>query len=350
MIYFKTHKLYYAIAIVALMYTSCTTKQAPPDVSGIKVNINAIRFDELVFKIDTNAIKQNVIKLSQAHPLFMEVYAPYIAGWGNALNINDTFINTVKHFITYKDYVGLQKSIEQKFSSVNNITADVNKMYQYIKYYLPNKPIPSLYYFNGGLNKYSAVTYGDSLIAVGLDMYLGKDYEYYQSSTVQVPAYKLPHCEPAYILPNLAANIYTGYYPFVPEEKNLLQLIIEKGKQLYFMHKVLPTTTDELITGYTPAQLKWCTQNIDMIWSMFKANDLLYVTNLQRSMPFVLEGPSSQGLPPEAPGGVGCWIGYQIVKQYMQKNTSVTPSQLFTTQIDAVEFLTKSGFTGRAVL
>jgi hypothetical protein len=63
-------------------------------------------------------------------------------------------------------------------------------------------------------------------------------------------------------------------------------------------------------------------------WNLFKQNNLLYETNLQKIMPFVLDGPNSQGLPLEAPGNIGSWIGWQIVKSYCKKNTPKNHIQL----------------------
>jgi hypothetical protein len=36
-------------------------------------------------------------------------------------------------------------------------------------------------------------------------------------------------------------------------------------------------------------------------------------------MKYVSEGPTTGGFPKESPGNLGQWIGYRIVKSYMEK-------------------------------
>jgi uncharacterized protein YjaZ len=43
---------------------------------------------------------------------------------------------------------------------------------------------------------------------------------------------------------------------------------------------------------------------------------------------WVNDGPFTSGLPQESPSRVGIWIGWQMVKQYMEKNPSLTIPQL----------------------
>lgn len=152
--------------------------------------------------------------------------------------------------------------------------------------------------------------YGSAL-GIGLDMYLGRQYPFYAS--VQLPEYEIVKCEREYIPVNAAKVIYEDMFPIEPQGKNLLDLMLLKGKQLIFMEYVLPKTSNELLIGYSPDQLKWCEENEAMTWHYFSVQKLLYSTNWQDIMRYVNDGPTSTGMPPESPGNIGSWIGWQII-------------------------------------
>ncbi len=333
----------FLVALIALIANSCNTKYKP-DVSNIKVNLQPVRYDQLFFEIDTNHVKEGLLQLSKNHQYFTEVYTQHLTGWG-ILNDTSTMVyNGAKHYLTYKDYVNLNKTVQQKFPDTKKIDAELTTLFQYIKYYSPKYTVPKLYYFNSGLNVFSAITY-DTIVGVGLDMYLGKDFEFYPS--IQLPDYTIAKCTPEYIVPNMASSVYQSMVPFSNTGKNLLDMMIQKGKELYYLDNVLPDTKDELKIGYTAKQMGWCNKNEVMIWNLFKQNNLLYETNLQKIMPFVLDGPNSQGLPLEAPGNIGSWIGWQIVKSYCKKNTPKNLEAFCKDPMDAAAFLQASGYTGR---
>jgi hypothetical protein len=339
----KMRKQILLILSTILFIASCSNNKAP-NVDHIKVNLQPVRYDKLLYAVDTNAVKQGLMALSVAHPYFTEVYTEHLTGWGRVSDTASMVFNAFHHFLSYKDYVNLQKTINVKFADTKKIDAELTQLFQYIKYYFPKYTIPKLYYFNSGLNVYSAITY-DTLVGVGLDMYLGKDFEFYPS--IQLPAYQIAQCSPEYIAPNMASSVYQGMLPFSNAGKTLLDMMIQRGKELYFLDKVLPNTDDAFKIGYSAPQIKWCIDNELMIWNLFKQNNLLYETSLHKTMPFILDGPNTQGLPLECPGNAGSWIGWQIVKKYCEKNPPASLQAFCNAPIDAQAILQGSGYKGR---
>jgi hypothetical protein len=333
------------IAIISVFFlASCTPSNPAPDVSHIKVDLQPVRYDQLLFAIDTNNVKNGLQQLAKQHPYFTEVFTQSLTGWGTVSDTGTIVYNGAHHFLTYKDFVNLNKTVQKKYPDTKQTDAELTKLFQYIKYYFPKYTIPKLYYFNSGLNVYSAITY-DTLVGVGLDMYLGKDFEFYPS--IQLPDYQIARCTPQHIAPNMASSVYQSMIPFNNTGKNLLDMMIQRGKEMYFLDKVLPQAKDALKIGFTQSQLDWCTKNEVMVWNLFKQNELLYENNLQKTMPFILDGPNSQGLPMEAPGNIGTWVGRQIVKKYVAKNNITDLQKFCIAPIDAADFLQKSGYTGR---
>jgi hypothetical protein len=338
----KNHLFIICLLSGILLFSHCDNNKSP-DVSTINVDLHAVRYDTLLYAIDTNNVKEGLLALSAAHPLFTEVFTQDLTGWGIVNDTSTIVFNSARHYLTYKDYVNLQKTVLQKFPDTKKQDAELKKMFQYIKYYLPQYKIPKLYYFNSGLNIYSAITF-DTLIGVGLDMYLGADFEFYPS--VQLPKYQIARCTPEYIAPNVASNVYRLLFPFDNTGKNMLQSMIARGKEMYFLDQVLSQTEDSLKIGYTAAQLKWCEDNEKMIWNYFAQNNLLYSTEMRKYLAFVADGPSSQGFPSECPGNIGTFIGWQIVKDYCKKNPPKSLEKFLMEPIAEQDILTISGYKG----
>jgi len=61
---------------------------------------------------------------------------------------------------------------------------------------------------------------------------------------------------------------------------------------------------------------------------------------------YIGEAPFTQTLSQEdSPGNIGPWIGWQIIKKYMENNKDVKPEQLMKT--DAVDIINGSKYKPR---
>ena len=120
--------------------------------------------------------------------------------------------------------------------------------------------------------------------------------------------------------------------------------MIYAGKQLYLKDILLPEITDYDKIGYKPEQLKWCQENESYMWSYFIEDKLLYSSESKLANRFINLAPFSKfylEIDNQSPGRVGTWIGWQIVRSFMEKNP-VSISQLMT--IDATELFQKSKY------
>jgi hypothetical protein len=195
-----------------------------------------------------------------------------------------------------------------------------------MKYYYKDFKEPKIVYLITGLNDVRAVPEGD-VLGIGLDMYLGPQYPHYLS--VGIPEYMTRKLQPQYACVYAMSAVYFNAHPFEKEGRNLLDMMVQRGKQQYFLEKVLPFTDDTLRFGYTKKQLDWCEDNEALVYNFFIKDNLLYETNWQRVIRYVSDGPNSTGMPPESPGDIGAWLGYRIVKAYMEQNPGKTMQELF---------------------
>ena len=70
---------------------------------------------------------------------------------------------------------------------------------------------------------------------------------------------------------------------------------------------------------------------------------MLYSKETASIIKFMGESPFIQGFPEGSPGRVGHYVGWQIVKAYMEKNPNTTIQELMQEQ-DAQRILTKSKY------
>jgi uncharacterized protein YjaZ len=116
-----------------------------------------------------------------------------------------------------------------------------------------------------------------------------------------------------------------------------------EGKVLYAMDLFLPPTPDSLKIGYSSPQFDWCGENEKHVWRMLIDQELLYSSDPQVIRKFMQDGPFTNGMPEGSPAMLGKWIGWQIVRSYMQKNEGMAITDLFNSK-DSQVILSKSGY------
>jgi uncharacterized protein YjaZ len=102
-----------------------------------------------------------------------------------------------------------------------------------------------------------------------------------------------------------------------------LSQMIYYGKQLYLKDLLLPDYNDAQKMGYTPEQITWCQENESYMWRYFISKEMLYSNDQKLAMRFIDPAPFSKfylEIDNESPGQVGSWIGWQIVRSYMNNN------------------------------
>jgi hypothetical protein len=323
-----------------ILFFSCDTNKNKIDVSKVKHSFKSIRFDKELFASDTTNFPQSITSLINKYPLFADIYFKEITGFAKT-NDSTMFYNSVKHFITYKDYKGLQDSVNVKFADTKKLDATLLDLFKHIKYYFPETKLGTVYYFTSGLNNWSAITI-DSSIGIGLDMYLGSQYPFY--SSVQLPGYQIARCEPSYIPINVCKNIYEADHPMDAESKTLLDLMTMRGKQMVYVESMLPDVEKHKLFGYTPEQYQWCEDNEAAIWNYFTKQKLIYSTLWQDILRYVNDGPSSTGMPPECPGNIGTFIGWKIMKNYASQKSEFKLQELINSKMESQALLQMSKY------
>jgi hypothetical protein len=315
------------VTCMAAMFLFSCSGDKTPDVSNVKVQLKTERFEKKLFDTTAASLTGYLQQLQGSDPAFTNIFIYQVLGadpkWPadtTAAYVN-TFVNSYRHI--YND----AQKIFNDFSKYEN---ELKKTMQYVKYYFPKFKVPEKVITYIGPADGEGDGISDSAIIVGLHYHLGKDNPIYKSSLVQTiyPEYISMTFEPDYISINIAKQALNDIYPATENDKPLVNQMVSKGKRLYMLHKFLPGTPDHKIIGYKEQQLKDCNDNESRIWDMFVKANLLQSIDKNVMKRYVEEGPKTEELGEGAPGNIGSYTGWQIVKKYMDKKPETTLEQL----------------------
>jgi hypothetical protein len=119
-------------------------------------------------------------------------------------------------------------------------------------------------------------------------------------------------------------------FPELDQDKSLLSKMIYNGKLLYFMQQIQPNEAESTLIGYTAKQMKWAHQFESDTWAFFLEQNLLFDTDYMKIQKYLAEAPFTPGLGTQNDSApkLGVFIGWQIVKNYMEENKNITLKEL----------------------
>lgn len=317
-------------ALILAALAGCKGKNIP-DVSGVKVNLQLQRFDKDFFAIDTVHVAQSLQNLHTKYPGFLQDFLFNILALPAQPDSGAVVEKQVVSFI--RSYQPLYDSAEAVFGNAGDMASEIQRGLQFVKYYFPSYQLPHrLVTFIGPIDSYGNILTTDAL-AVGLQMYMGSNYSVYQSEAGQelYPAYISRRFQKEYIPVNCIKTVVDDMFPDKNAGRPLVEQMVQAGKKLYIIDRLMPETADTIKIGYTETQLKGCYSNEESIWSYFVQNDLLFVSDASVVKDYMSDAPQTQAFGPDSPGLIGQFIGWQIVKKWMAKNEKVSLEELMKT-------------------
>lgn len=350
--YDKLKRRYRYLGLIAIFVSllSCDSGSGnQPDVASVNVRLDTRRLDKDLYALDTQsnqALAAGVRQLATRYPDYLRFYLDTIMGFqinGQYTEDNPALTEGLRSFLCYSDYRNLYDTIQKHYPDTRDIEEKLLKAFQYYKYYYPEASVPKIVYFSSGLNNWGCV-YDGSVMGIGLDMFLGENYPFYAS--VGLSQYMYINFRKETIVPSVMSTIYNDLHPFRDEDQTLLSMMIQKGKQQYFLEKTVPFVSPADRIGYTPQQVEWCEKNEAMIYNFFLSNQLLFEKNWAKMRRYVVYGPNTGGMPAESPGNIGTWLGYRMVQSYMENNKDIALDKMFADE-NAEQFLKKAKYKPR---
>ncbi|MBC7553569.1 MAG: hypothetical protein H7257_06280 [Taibaiella sp.] len=338
--------------VAATLFFSCGQKGADaPDVSGIQVDLKTYRFDHDIYAIDTNHLSAALPVLKSKYPDFLDFFLDTMMGFNIRGNYNDTVSGVREGFhelVAYKDYVQLQDTINKYYPDTKDVDEDLTKAFKYMKHYFPTSNAPKVIYINHILLNVPVLCVDVNISCICLDMFLGGQFPYYRS--IGVPDYLEPHLRKSYIPVAFFSTLYQSTYPYRMDDKTLLERMVMRGKEQYFLHKVMPELGDSTLFGFTATQVDWCSKNEAQIYNFFVQRNLLYNKEEREIGPYVIDGPFARGIGSATdpgrptPGNIGTWLGYKIITAYMAQYPDKSLAELIAEKTEAASILDQANY------
>ena len=313
---------------VALLF-SCTSNKR-------KVDLKVSRFEKTLFEINNDNVDILSAKMEADFGTFNEVFATQIMQKGT---LTDTqYDNELLAFTQHNDMLEAYDSVALLFANFSEIEEELEFAFGQFSVDFPSYPTPEITTFFGGFH-YGVVTY-DNNIAIGLENFLGKNSKYY--SLLGDPEYLRFQKQKKFIASNVAEVWINEHFQKYIGGRDLLSQLIYKGKVMYCIDKMLPKSTMHDKFRFSKAQMDWVEESEASIWQYIVHEDLLFSKEEQQFRTFINYSPFAKGMPPEAPGRVGYYIGYRMVIEYMDNNESDIEDLMYLT--DSREFLKQSRY------
>lgn len=214
--------------------------------------------------------------------------------------------------------IELFQEVGNTFNSFEQEELSLIQLFRHITYYFPEQKIPHVITVTNDVRYNDRIIFVDSLLFIGLDNYLGTEHKYYGG----FQRYIAKALDRKYITSDVASAFAKKVVPR-PRDRTFLARMIYFGKELYLKDKLMPISSDAEKIGYTEDEITWALENEEPIWRNFVEQEHLYSTDNKLNQRFLDQAPFSKfglELDNESPGRLGRYIGWQIVRAFMEKN------------------------------
>lgn len=292
------------VLILLMIFTvviSCKNEnQLEKKIADINIDINVERFDKMFAEASINELPD----LKKAYPfMFSNKY-------------EDSYWVARKEDTLQQQ---LYLEVSKVFNDFNSTEVEIESLFNHLKYYFPEFNPPRIITALSDVDYRNKVIVTDSIALISIDTYLGSNHQFYSS----IQKFITQNLTKEQLVVDLAGE-YAKKYIYQQQTKTLLDEMIYFGKQLYFKDVVIPFKTEAERIGYSEEQLDWAKANESYIWRYFVERELLFSTDSKLPSRFINPAPFTkfylEEIDADSPGRLGQYIGWQIVKAYMNQN------------------------------
>lgn len=304
----------FVVLVVFLLGCSEETCRDVPELE-VQQPIAIERLDQRLFSLEN---QEQVNQLLRGNPGFSRYFLdtdqyPSDQIVANKLFglINDPSIDT------------LYKETQSNYKELDWLAQDLANAFARMSDYYPQFQSPKVQTVITGLYKDLLIT--DSLVVIGLDHFLGAESKY---KPLEVPDYILRRYDQEHMVPIIISFMAGWFNQTNYSDKTMLAEMVDYGKSFYFVSQILPCVEERLIIGYTTQEWQDANDNDGVIWANLIENELLYENDHVLKNKFLGERPNIFEIGDRCPGRIGRWVGWEIVKTYMEQNPDMTLTDL----------------------
>ncbi len=308
--------------LISLFSISCNNNNFKINVSNIDLDIEFSRFDKDFQSINSENIYDKIPLLVEQYGDFYNLYNFEIIGVGSPDNIE--YKDNVINFLNYCISKNINDSVSEIFENDAELKTQLTDAFKHYKYYFPNKEIPKIYTCISGFNQ--SLFTNEGYIGISLDKYLGKDYKLYkQLGLEQYMQFKM-HKN---MIPVDCMRAWSmAEFPPNDSINSLITTMIYEGRVQYFLNSTLPQINDTIKWGYTYQQFRWVNKHEEKVWDYLISEKLLFNDKLIEIKTFTGEASFTTPFHRVSAPRAGTWVGYQIVKSFMDTHKDVSLEEL----------------------
>lgn len=309
------------LVLLPLILTACGERGQDecvtiPDTGGVRVDIEFNSLEDDIAAIDS---KDDVVTFFTEHPAMRDFLF-------NRRSYPDdsVFINTLYRRFTHPSFDTLLLETRRIFGDLSELKSQFAEAFTNIRYYYPDFQPPRVETAITGIETDLVVS--DTLIIVSLDYYLGTEGAYQP----RLYEYLLNRYEPEDIVPSclLIYGISDRFNKTTLEDRTVLADMIAYGKSFYFAKHMLPCIPDSTLIWYSREEIEGARKFENLIWARLVEDQVIYSTSHIVNQKFLGERPKTLEVGEECPGRIAQWVGWQIVKKYMDTHRDVSLPQL----------------------
>lgn len=319
--------LAFFILLLAIgLFNGCGENPYKVDTDKVSLDIRYRRLDWDVFTTPRASADEVLKTVKQKYPDF---YREYFAGVVRLGNPDEPEFNVVLAGFLNDVYINqLADEVNLTYAKTEPIEQEITDAFKRYHTFVPEAVVPNVVFCVSALN-YSVVA-TDSVMAIGLDMFLGSHYEPYHA--MNFPDYILYRKNKEHLVPETLMGWLLSEFPRDNTKKSLVDFMVYQGKIMFLLNIMLPDYKDERLFGFKPESLAFAEENEAQIWAYFIEKKLLFSEDRREIMKYMDEAPFAAGMPREVPGRIGLWVGRNIVRNYMESNPEVTVAQLMANE------------------
>ncbi len=340
----KRYYIHIIIILFILSFSACDKDKNQTDTSGGSI----IRYDKLLFNLDTMDIKSSFDSLYRKYPAFTDIYFDKVVPLAGYRSDSVLFYKELKRFITDTAIIKIEDLVQKYFEDMEDIESEFDAAFENLKKAFPEVKTPALYsYISAFAIQRFIFEDGDrDGLAFGLDLFLGDSFPYNELehgqntfSNYLVRTYNKQH------LVKKVLELWVDDKLGDPPGNRAIDAMIKNGKKLYVLKQLLPEISDTVLLEYTPSQLEWLGKNEREMWTFYIEHNLFYTTDNYKIKRLTFPAPNSQalGMPKKSPGETGNYLGYKIVSEFMKRQVEMSIQDLINYK-DSQKLMEKSRF------
>lgn len=313
-----------------MLATSCSDDRLDVNTSNIDVDLDVYRLDLFLDSIAQNQEPPSIEEIRNGCGSFATDYIENVLQIGPA--DSSASMNTFLRFAQLEDTKAGLKEIAKAHPNerIEQTKAQLEVAFEHYLYHFPNATIPQVSAMYSGFN-FSVYPYNEDHLGIGLDYFLGAKSELIGRLDPNLfPQYIRNKMEPKYVPTSAIRGWLLIKHQEHYDPSTLLSTIMYWGKVMYMMDACFVDQPNHLKMDYTPIDIEWCKQNERNTWIELSHQDVIYQTKAFEIEKWTSEGPftSAGTIPQDSPSRLGVWMGWQIVRDYMNKNPEVTLEEL----------------------